>query len=97
VAERLRTVLEKLQLKHGADGAGPSVTISVGIATRVPDDTVRSDWLLMQADEALYAAKRCGRNRGVCAGNVLATLAQFNAERRRRPATGNEENLLMGG
>ncbi|WP_300177259.1 diguanylate cyclase [Bradyrhizobium sp.] len=86
VAERLRAVLAKLQLKHGAVGAGPSVTLSIGIATRVPDETVSADWLLMQADEALYAAKHSGRNRIVCAENILATLAHAGAERGYRAA-----------
>jgi diguanylate cyclase (GGDEF)-like protein/PAS domain S-box-containing protein len=97
VAERLRNVLEKLQMKHGADGAGPAVTLSIGIATLVPDETVRADGLVMQADEALYAAKHCGRNRIVSAENILAALAQTVAERRHRPSAGPEENLMMGG
>ena len=86
VAERLRAVLAKLQLKHGAAGAGPSVTLSMGIATRVPDEAVSADWLIMQADEALYAAKHSGRNRIVCAENILATLAHAGVERGYRPA-----------
>jgi diguanylate cyclase (GGDEF)-like protein len=86
VAERLRSRLAKLQLKHGAAGAGPWVTFSIGIATRAPDETVGADWLLMKADEALYAAKHAGRNRVVCADDVLATLAQAGAERGCRPA-----------
>ena len=97
VAERLRAVLSKLQLKHGAPGAGPLVTLSIGIATRVPDETVSADRLVMQADEALYAAKHTGRNRVVCADNILAALAQSVAERRRRPAAGNGDAMLIGG
>lgn len=79
VAERLRGMLAKLQLQHGATGAGPTVTFSIGIATRIPDETVCADWLLMKADEALYAAKHAGRNRVVCADQVLATMAQAGA------------------
>jgi diguanylate cyclase (GGDEF)-like protein/PAS domain S-box-containing protein len=91
VAERLRAGLAKFELKHGAVGAGSSVTLSIGIATRVPDETVSADWLLMQADEALYAAKHSGRNRIVCAENILATLAHAGAERGYRPV-GSGEN-----
>ena len=81
VAERLRGMLAKLQLNHGAAGAGPLVTFSIGIATRIPDETVQADWLLTKADEALYAAKHAGRNRVVCADHILATLAEAGAGR----------------
>jgi diguanylate cyclase (GGDEF)-like protein/PAS domain S-box-containing protein len=90
VAERLRSTLAKLQLKHGAAGAGPLVTFSSGIATRAPDETVSADWLLMKADEALYAAKHTGRNRVVCADDVLATLAKAGAGRDHRMVASNE-------
>lgn len=96
VAERLGAVLAKRLLKHGAPGAGPLVTLSIGIATRVPDETVSADRLVMQADEALYAAKHTGRNRVVFADNILAALAQSVAERRYRPAAGNGESLPAG-
>jgi diguanylate cyclase (GGDEF)-like protein len=89
VAERLRATLAKLQLKHGAEGAGPLVTFSIGIATRAPDETVNADWLLMKADEALYAAKHSGRDRVVCADHILSALAQAGAERGHRPAAVN--------
>jgi diguanylate cyclase (GGDEF)-like protein len=95
VAERLRSTLAKLQLKHGAAGAGPLVTFSIGIATRIPDETVSPDWLLMRADEALYAAKHTGRNRVVCADNVLATLAKAGAGRG-CAGPGSKESRLVG-
>jgi diguanylate cyclase (GGDEF)-like protein len=39
------------------------VTISVGIATMIPDGNDEAATLLKAADEALYAAKNAGRNR----------------------------------
>ena len=74
VAERLRSVLAELQLKHGAPQAGPLVTLSIGIATQIPNEGVCSEWLLTQADQALYAAKHSGRNCVVSADNMLAAL-----------------------
>ncbi|WP_370656549.1 diguanylate cyclase domain-containing protein [Klebsiella pneumoniae] len=40
---------------------GLTVSISVGIAGGAPPQ--QADALLQRADQALYAAKRCGRNR----------------------------------
>ena len=51
------------------------MTLSIGIATLVPSEDTRSDWLLGQADQALYAAKYSGRNRAISADKVLAAFA----------------------
>ncbi|MFX8942005.1 diguanylate cyclase, partial [Acinetobacter baumannii] len=65
-----------LKIAHGADGASAHVTLSVGVASRIPDDSDGNpDRLLGAADEALYAAKRLGRNRVVCAERLLAEFA----------------------
>ncbi len=53
VAERVRTAIE-------AGGVNPSVTISVGVAELASGET--SDAILRRADQALYVAKRAGRN-----------------------------------
>jgi diguanylate cyclase (GGDEF)-like protein len=62
VAERLRNAVAQLPVPH--DDAGIAVTVSIGAATadanmRCPQD------LMKRADEALYSAKRNGRNRVV--------------------------------
>jgi diguanylate cyclase (GGDEF)-like protein len=86
VAERLRSVLAELQLKHGALGVGPFVTLSIGIATQVPSEDFCPDWLLTQADQALYAAKHSGRNRVVSAGQTLAAFVVAAEERNQETA-----------
>jgi diguanylate cyclase (GGDEF)-like protein/PAS domain S-box-containing protein len=48
-----------------------SVTVSIGIAV-YPDDANESETLTRLSDEALYAAKRAGRNRAVTAATVVA-------------------------
>ena len=73
LAERLRDVLARVGLPHGAPGVPPCVTLSIGVATLVPGEDTRSDWLL--GDQALYAAKYSGRNRVVSADKVLAAFA----------------------
>jgi diguanylate cyclase (GGDEF)-like protein len=59
--ERVRAAVEALAIPAGT-GAG-SLTVSVGLAHLEPGrDTTPSQWL-DRADEALYRAKRAGRNR----------------------------------
>jgi diguanylate cyclase (GGDEF)-like protein len=63
-AESIRRAVENLRLPLEKDVYG-EFTVSVGIAL-FPDDGGASDLLLRRADQALYRAKRQGRNR-VCA------------------------------
>lgn len=51
-------------------GRAIALTVSVGIATQVPDQNTRADGLVEAADKALYAAKQEGRNRA--AGSFVA-------------------------
>lgn len=78
VAERLREAVVNLRMAHGASGAGPWVTLSVGVATHIPGNDVGSDWFLGLADQALYAAKHLGRNRVISADTMLADFAELN-------------------
>lgn len=64
VAERVRRAVEALAMPH-AHAAGGQLSISVGVATVVPGPELTAAELLRRADQALYAAKRSGRNR-VC-------------------------------
>jgi len=51
-----------------------TLTVSVGVvADHVPGETIAED-LRARADEALYAAKRSGRNRVVCWSGDLDVL-----------------------
>jgi two-component system, cell cycle response regulator len=65
IAERLRRAVASKSFEGGSELALP-VTVSVGVATLAgADDTLEK--LLKRADQALYAAKREGRNRVVIA------------------------------
>src|SRR5579864_2455246 len=61
VAERLRSNVESLGIQHLASPTG-CLTISQGLACAVPAPESAPSSLIALADEALYEAKRCGRN-----------------------------------
>jgi two-component system cell cycle response regulator len=63
MGERIRTILEKTPVTRVSDGE-LRVTISIGVSS-FPSDTTNSAALVTMADNALYHAKRTGRNR-VC-------------------------------
>jgi two-component system cell cycle response regulator len=65
-AERLRAAVEANKIKRRDQQL--TITVSLGVAGR-DDDVATPDDLLKAADEALYAAKRSGRNRVWVAGS----------------------------
>ncbi|HEY4001744.1 MAG TPA: sensor domain-containing diguanylate cyclase [Candidatus Xenobia bacterium] len=60
-AERIRSAIETTQFEGGQNQPMGKVTISVGVA-EVPGDAQNGDDLINAADQALYRAKRAGRN-----------------------------------
>ena len=67
IAERMRVAVEQHPF---ADEWRVRLTCSVGIAA-YPYDATRYDTLLMNADQAMYTAKRLGRNQTRCASEPL--------------------------
>jgi diguanylate cyclase (GGDEF)-like protein/PAS domain S-box-containing protein len=65
VAEKIRQTMEKMAIAHGKSSVAPCVTLSLGVATVVPDKQGTPDSLIKCADKALYLAKSSGRNRVV--------------------------------
>lgn len=63
LAEILRKSVEDMQLPHPGSKISSFVTISLGTATMVPDETMEFEELLRRADQSLYLAKENGRNR----------------------------------
>ena len=61
VAERMRQEIEGLALPHAGSSVGQFVTLSLGVAT-LDAPGIRPEDLLQAADQALYEAKRSGRN-----------------------------------
>jgi diguanylate cyclase (GGDEF)-like protein len=63
IAELLRASVQNLQIPHSDHAAGVA-TISLGVAIVHPTLERSPEGVVQLADEALYAAKREGRNRG---------------------------------
>jgi len=63
LAESLRKSIEEEKINHPNSTVSTVVTISLGVATLIPDKDNRPKQLLQYADKALYLAKGNGRNR----------------------------------
>lgn len=65
VAEMIRQNVKSLQITHTNSAVSHLVSISIGISNILPSHELVSERLIKQADEALYQAKREGRDRVV--------------------------------
>ena len=68
IAERFRKAVAAIDCPERA------ITVSIGAATRAAD-TASAEALLKEADAALYAAKRAGRNRSAHGSGTFAAVA----------------------
>lgn len=63
VARNCLMAVENMQIAHEFSSAAKVVTISIGVSTMVPDRDNDMKQLVQRADNALYEAKKNGRNR----------------------------------
>lgn len=71
VADRLRSRIEAMRIRHEASPVSDVVTVSLGAAAAVPDPKFSSDTLIVAADDALLQAKVDGGNRVVTAPLIM--------------------------
>ncbi len=74
VAERLRAAVSELNIEH-PDVSEGHVTVSVGGTSLIPDGNSSPERLVKAADDALYLAKKNGRNRVELAENLPSCAA----------------------
>jgi two-component system, cell cycle response regulator len=65
VAEEIRTAIKHLKIAHTFSGVSEYVTLSLGVASVIPDRNLSFESLIACADRALYEAKQLGRDRVV--------------------------------
>lgn len=73
IAEKIRCNIEALKIPNLNSTVKPFITVSIGLASLIPEMDKEYIELIEQADQALYQAKKSGRNRiNVYMNNQLA-------------------------
>jgi len=62
VAESIRQNIELLEIPHEKSQVSDHVTISLGIATTIPQKGSNQNKIIQTADKCLYKSKEKGRN-----------------------------------
>jgi diguanylate cyclase (GGDEF)-like protein len=90
-AQRIVEHIRALEIPHTASTVAATVSVSVGAATQYPASTASYSALAKLADNALYAAKRQGRNRYIA---VEAHTGSYSAARETREKIASDTDVL---
>lgn len=71
IADSMKEAIAILALPHAKSQVSNYVTLSLGLATIIPDGNITPENLIAYADEALYNAKKQGRNRVTAYGQSI--------------------------
>ncbi|ACK66189.1 response regulator receiver modulated diguanylate cyclase [Rippkaea orientalis PCC 8801] len=63
LAEQIRSQVKGLRMTSACQEVSPFVTLSLGVASFIPDESLLPAMLISEADHALYEAKKQGRDR----------------------------------
>jgi diguanylate cyclase (GGDEF)-like protein len=62
IATEIIQSIANLRIPHGGSAVSDVVTVSIGITSLIPNESGNPELIVRQADQALYMAKRQGRN-----------------------------------
>ncbi|HEY9701797.1 MAG TPA: diguanylate cyclase, partial [Allocoleopsis sp.] len=65
VAEEMRQAIANLAIPHQNSNISDRITLSMGIASEMPTLEKSVEILISHADQALYTAKKQGRNKAI--------------------------------
>jgi two-component system chemotaxis family response regulator WspR len=86
VGRKVASEIAGLKIPHEGSTVAEHVTVSIGVATEVPERGQEYSDLIRKADRSLYAAKQKGRNRVEAVPNDYNNEVKRNGERSRRAA-----------
>ena len=70
VGTRIMEAVDRMCIEHRSSEVNACVTLSLGLATKLPEENLNSEQLIEKADRALYRAKENGRNQLVLASSL---------------------------
>jgi diguanylate cyclase (GGDEF)-like protein len=76
LAEAVRTQVEKLKIPHVKSEVSNYISLSLGVGYMIPSLELSAEVLIAMADEALYAAKKQGRNQTMLKNIINKFIAE---------------------